>query len=46
MELGALVAHAGLERRAVFAHARGQRSEVLDGLRDGLSRVRVSLLDP
>ena len=46
MKLGALVAHAGLERGAVLAHAGRERPEVLDGLRDGLSRMRVSLGEP
>ena len=39
VELGALVAHALLERGAILPHTGSQSTEVLDGLGNGLSQT-------
>lgn len=42
VELGTLVSHPSLERRAILLHTGRQRTEVLDGLWHSLSRKRQS----
>lgn len=42
VELGTLISHPSLKRRAILLHTARQRTEVLDGLGHSLSRKRQS----